>query len=67
MLVDFVCVLPPKQVQTQSCSVGVLLVLVASVQNAWNLVGLGGVGLTGWSEAHRQQVGPETDARNMKS
>ena len=34
MLVDFVRVLPPKQVQTQSCSVGVLLVLVASVQNA---------------------------------
>ena len=34
MLVDFVCVLPPKQVQTQSCSVGVLVVLVASVQNA---------------------------------
>ena len=34
MLVDFVGVLPPKQVQTQSCSVGVLVVLVASVQNA---------------------------------
>ena len=34
MLVDFVCVLPPKQVQTQSCSVGVLVVSVASVQNA---------------------------------
>ena len=34
MLVDFVCVLPPKQVQTQSFSVGVLVVLVAKVQNA---------------------------------
>ena len=34
MLVDFVCVPPPKQVQTQSCSVGVHLVLVTSVQNA---------------------------------
>ena len=34
MLVDFVCVLPPKQVQTQSCSVGVLVVLMASVPNA---------------------------------
>ena len=32
--VDFVCVLLPRQVQIHSCSVGVLIVLVASVQNA---------------------------------
>ena len=37
MLVDFVCVLPPKQLQTQSCSVGVLHVLVASVQIVYKL------------------------------
>ena len=33
MLGNFACALPQKQVQTQSCSVGVLRVLMASVQH----------------------------------